>query len=64
MSRQSELLSLERNAWLLEIGRRLRADYDALREPVPERLATLIRALEQRRQTDAVSASKTDDDVD
>jgi Anti-sigma factor NepR len=32
--------------WLLAIGRRLRADYDALKEPVPERLAALVKQLE------------------
>jgi hypothetical protein len=35
-----------RTAWLLEIGRRLRAEYTALQEPVPERLAELIKQLE------------------
>jgi len=47
MSGTRDSLAPERKAWLLAIGRRLRADYDALREPVPERLATLIRQLEQ-----------------
>jgi predicted RNA polymerase sigma factor len=41
-------LPRDRKTWLLAIGRRLRADYDALREPVPERLSALIRKLEQR----------------
>jgi hypothetical protein len=36
-----------RTAWLLEIGRRLRAEYTAVQEPVPERLAALIKQLEE-----------------
>jgi Anti-sigma factor NepR len=36
----------DRTAWLLLIGRRLRAEYDAVAEPVPERLAALIQQLE------------------
>ena len=31
-------------AWLLAIGRRLRADYDATAEPIPPRLAELVNA--------------------
>ena len=31
---------------MLAIGRRLRAEYDAVTEPVPERLAALIKELE------------------
>jgi Anti-sigma factor NepR len=48
----------ERKAWLLAIGRRLRADYDALREPVPERLAALIRKLEHPAEADAAQSRK------
>ncbi len=36
----------DRREWLLAIGRRLRAEYDAIKEPVPERLAALIKQLE------------------
>jgi hypothetical protein len=36
----------DRKAWLLEIARRLRADYEALLEPVPPRFAALIEQLE------------------
>jgi hypothetical protein len=36
----------DRTAWLLLIGRRLRAEYDAVAEPVPDRLAALIQQLE------------------
>jgi len=32
--------------WLLEIGRHLKADYDATAEPVPPRLAALVKQLE------------------
>jgi anti-sigma factor NepR-like protein len=35
-----------RRAWLLAIGRRLRADYDATAEPLPARLAELVKQLE------------------
>ena len=36
----------DRRGWLLAIGRRLRAEYDAVKEPVPERLVALIKQLE------------------
>jgi hypothetical protein len=32
--------------WLLAIGRRLRAEYDAVKAPIPERLAALVEELE------------------
>jgi hypothetical protein len=32
--------------WLLTIGRRLKADYDAIADPVPPRLAALVKQLE------------------
>ena len=32
--------------WLLAIGRRLKAEYDAIAEPVPARLAALVKQLE------------------
>ncbi len=37
---------LPRKPWLLAIGRVLAAEYTAVREPVPERLAALLRKLE------------------
>ncbi len=43
MSDDSEI---DPHEWLLAIGRRLRADYDVLKEPVPERLAALVKQLE------------------
>jgi hypothetical protein len=46
MSDDSEFDPHDRREWLLAIGRRLRADYDALKEPVPERLAALVKQLE------------------
>jgi len=49
-----EFLPLDRKAWLLAIGRRLRAEYDAVAEPVPERLDTLIRQLERSAAVGAV----------
>jgi hypothetical protein len=42
----SNLQPEDRTAWLLLIGRRLRAEYDAVAEPVPDRLAALIQQLE------------------
>jgi Anti-sigma factor NepR len=53
-----DALRPERKAWLLAIGRRLRADYDALREPVPERLVALIRKLERPAEADAAQSRK------
>jgi hypothetical protein len=51
MSDNSELDPRE---WLLAIGRRLRADYYAVNEPVPERLAALVKQLEtETARTDA-----------
>jgi hypothetical protein len=35
-----------RKPWLLAIGRVLAAEYTAVREPVPERLAALLKKLE------------------
>jgi hypothetical protein len=42
MSGRAELLPQHGTAWLLAIGQRLRAEYAALEEPVPERLAALV----------------------
>jgi hypothetical protein len=42
------LLPEDETAWLLAIGRRLRAEYAALEEPIPERLAALVARLEKR----------------
>jgi hypothetical protein len=52
MPSSNEFLPLQRSAWLLEIGRRLKADYEALREPVPERLARLVQLAEDRCRAD------------
>ena len=41
---------LPRKPWLLAIGRVLAAEYTAVREPVPERLAALLRKLKASRQ--------------
>jgi hypothetical protein len=40
-------LSGRRSAWLLEIGRHLRAEYDAVLASVPSRLAALVDRLER-----------------
>lgn len=42
------LLPEDETAWLLAIGRRLRAEYAALEEPIPERLAALVAQLEKQ----------------
>jgi hypothetical protein len=63
MSDNSEFDPDDRSEWLLAIGRRLRADYDALKEPVPERLAALVKQLEAGtappRDTDGLSGDIT-----
>jgi hypothetical protein len=46
MSEDSEFDQRDRREWLLAVGRRLRAEYDAVKEPVPERLAALVKQLE------------------
>jgi hypothetical protein len=46
MSDRDQLYPLDRRAWLLAVGRRLRVEYDAIAEPVPPRLAALVKQLE------------------
>jgi hypothetical protein len=46
MSDRDQLYPLDQRAWLLAIGRRLRVEYDAIAEPVPPRLAVLVKQLE------------------
>jgi hypothetical protein len=46
MSDRDQLYPLDQRAWLLAIGRRLRVEYDAIAEPVPSRLAALVKQLE------------------
>ena len=38
-----------RRPWLRELGQWLRAEYNAVDQPVPERLATLLKELRGRR---------------
>jgi len=38
---------LDRGQWLLQIGRRLRATYIIAAAPLPERVASLIKQLEE-----------------
>src|SRR5262245_43894088 len=45
--RAGEEVLPHRRTWLLSIGQRLRAEYDAIAEPVPPRLAELIKQLEK-----------------
>jgi hypothetical protein len=47
MSRAAPTAGSDRRAWLLAIGRRLRIEYDALQDPVPGRLGTLIKRLDE-----------------
>jgi hypothetical protein len=53
-------------AWLLAIGRRLRADYDATAEPIPARLAELVKQLERSAKTsnddDKIAPARTRND--
>jgi hypothetical protein len=46
MSDRDQLYLLDQRAWLLAIGRRLRVEYDAIAEPLPPRLAALVKQLE------------------
>jgi hypothetical protein len=46
MPDRSGVFPQDNRAWMLAIGRRLRAEYDAVAEPVPERLAALIKELQ------------------
>jgi hypothetical protein len=48
MSRSGNIVPQDQTAWLLAIGRRLQAEYEVVSEPVPERLAALLRRLEDR----------------
>ena len=47
VSGRSGFLPQDRRAWLLAIGKRLRAEYAAVEEPLPERLAALLKQLEE-----------------
>jgi hypothetical protein len=58
MPRSSDSFVLRRKGWLLSIGRRLRADYDALREPVPEGLGKLVQQLEQASAISSAASEK------
>jgi hypothetical protein len=43
-----------RTEWLLDIGRRLRIEYDAAAKPLPQNLAILLRQLETQGQDGAI----------
>jgi len=62
MSPRSSYPPLDRKSWLLAIGSRLRAEYDAVAEPVPERLAALLAQLDApvADSTDAVAATSSE----
>jgi hypothetical protein len=46
MIREPEGVLPYRRTWLLAIGRHLKAEYDAVADPVPPRLAALVKQLE------------------
>ena len=46
MAGRSEFLPQDRREWLLAIGQRLRAEYAAVGDPIPDRLAALVARLE------------------
>jgi len=60
MSDPDHLYPLDRRAWLLAIGRRLRVEYDAMAEPVPLRLAALVKQLEMPWNSQETSQSAGD----
>jgi hypothetical protein len=47
MPDENELESQYRREWLLVIGQRLRAEYDALAQPLPPHLLALVKQLSQ-----------------
>jgi len=59
MSDRDQLYPLDQRAWLLAIGRRLRVEYDAIAEPVPPRLAALVKQLEMPPQGSGQETSKS-----
>jgi hypothetical protein len=59
MSDRDQLYPLDRRAWLLAIGRRLRVEYDAIAEPVPPHLAALIKQLEMPAQGSGQETSRS-----
>jgi hypothetical protein len=59
MSDPDHLYPLDRRAWLLAIGRRLRVEYDAMAEPVPPRLAALVKQLEMPPQGNSQETSQS-----
>jgi hypothetical protein len=59
MSDRDHLYPLDRRAWLLAIGRRLRVEYDAIAEPVPPRLAALVKQLEMPAHGSGQETSKS-----
>jgi hypothetical protein len=54
----------DRRAWLLDIGRRLRAEYDAVADPVPPRLVELLTQLETSAKTSGQEESSHQPDSD
>jgi hypothetical protein len=59
MPGRSNLMPANRRAWLLLIGRRLRAEYDALAEPVPPRLVALVEQFEKSVRENRERGSKS-----
>lgn len=52
------LLPQDESAWLLAIGKRLRDEYDAGAEPLPGRLAELMREIEKLGQENSPKLQK------
>ena len=63
MFERDGLLPGEGTARLLAIGRRLRAEYAALEEPIPERLTALLAQLEKQEQRQAGHPRSSADEV-
>jgi hypothetical protein len=58
MAGRSEVLPQDRRQWLLAIGQRLRAEYSAVKDPIPERLATLLAQLDAPTHTAPVDKAE------
>jgi hypothetical protein len=53
MPDENELESQYRREWLLVIGQRLRAEYDALAQPLPPHLLALVKQFDDPRASQA-----------
>jgi hypothetical protein len=55
----SEYSPFDRTPWLLAIGERLRSEYDAFSEPLPERLTALVTQVQELLGTGADAQQRT-----